>query len=57
MEWQFVIALAIAIPVILLPVFLVWFLNVGGLLRTLRERRARARGEANSNHELVKHIL
>lgn len=38
MEWQFVLALVIAIPVILIPVALVWFLNIGGLAHVAQRR-------------------
>jgi hypothetical protein len=31
MEWQIIAALVVAVPVILLPVAFVWFLNVGGI--------------------------
>jgi hypothetical protein len=43
MEWRFVLALVIAVPVILLPAAFIWFLNVGGLFaayRVAREKRA-----------------
>ncbi len=39
MEWQIVVALVIAIPIILFPVAFVWFLNVGGLSAAAREAR------------------
>jgi hypothetical protein len=43
MEWQFVVALVVAIPIILLPVALVWYLNIGGIYAAVREaRRKRA---------------
>ena len=41
MEWQIVVALVIAIPVILFPVAFVWFLNIGGLYASVKEARAR----------------
>ena len=41
MEWQFIVALVIAIPIILFPVAFVWYLNVGGIYATIREVRAR----------------
>jgi len=41
MEWQVFVALVIAIPIILLPVVLVWYLNIGGILSAVREARAR----------------
>ena len=47
MEWRYILALVIAIPVILFPVAFVWYLNVGGIykaVRAFRERRA-ARSE------------
>ncbi len=30
MEWQVIIALIVAVPLILLPVVIVWYLNIGG---------------------------
>ena len=43
MEWQIIVALAVIVPVILLPVVFVWFLNFGGIYavtKRVRERRA-----------------
>lgn len=40
MQWQIVVALIVAVPVILMPVVFVWFLNIGAL-RALREKRKR----------------
>lgn len=39
MEWQLILALALAIPIITLPVLLVWYLNVGGVLRAFQSAR------------------
>lgn len=41
MEWQIIIALVVAVPVILVPLVLVWYLNIGGILAAVREVRAR----------------
>ena len=41
MEWTFVLALAIAVPVILFPAAFVWFLNVGGVFAAYKEARAK----------------
>ena len=41
MEWQVILAVILVVPVILLPVALVWFVNIGGLLATSKEARAR----------------
>ncbi len=40
MEWQIIVALAIVIPVILLPVAFIWYLNIGGVYTAIREARA-----------------
>ena len=41
MEWQIVVALVIAIPVILFPAAFVWYLNIGGIYAAIKEARAR----------------
>ena len=41
MEWQVIVALVIAIPVVLFPVALVWFINIGGTVAAIKEARAR----------------
>jgi hypothetical protein len=40
MEPQVIIALVIAIPLILFPAAFVWYVNLGGVFKTLREARA-----------------
>ena len=37
MEWQIIIALVVAIPVILFPVAFVWYLNIGGIYAAIKE--------------------
>jgi hypothetical protein len=37
MEWQFVIALVVCIPIILFPVAFIWYLNIGGLYTAFKE--------------------
>jgi len=50
MDWEFALALILAIPIILLPVAFVWYLNVGGLISAIRalwkKSAARRRGTA-----------
>ncbi len=41
MEWQFIVALVIAIPIILFPAAFVWYLNIGGIYAAIKESRAR----------------
>jgi hypothetical protein len=36
-----IIAMVIAIPVILFPVALIWYINVGGMFAAAREARAK----------------
>ena len=47
MNWQIIIALVVFVPLILLPVAFVWFLNFGGIYAARRaEKRKRAEAEA-----------
>ncbi len=43
MEWQFIIALIVVVPIILFPAAFVWFVNISGLLTVIKESRARAK--------------
>jgi hypothetical protein len=36
MQWEFIIALLVAIPVILFPVALIWYMNMQGLYTGIR---------------------
>jgi len=37
MEWQFIVALIVAIPVILFPAAFIWYLNIGGIYAAIKE--------------------
>ncbi len=41
MEWQVILALVLAIPILLIPVALVWYINIGGIYVAIKEARAR----------------
>jgi len=41
MEWQIIVALVVAIPIILFPVAFIWYLNIGGIYAAVKEARAR----------------
>ena len=41
MEWQIIVALVLVIPIILLPVAFVWYMNIGGIYVAIKEARAR----------------
>lgn len=40
MNIELIVALVVAIPVILFPVVFVWYLNIGGIIRMVREAGA-----------------
>ena len=40
MQWELIVALVIAIPVILFPAAFVWYLNIGGIVQAVREAKA-----------------
>ena len=40
MEWQVIVALVLVIPIILIPVLFVWYLNIGGIYAAIKERQA-----------------
>jgi len=46
MEWQVIVALVVAIPIILLPVAFIWYLNLGGIYTAIKEARARRTARA-----------
>lgn len=39
MQWEFIVALAIVIPIILFPAAFIWYLNIGALRAAIKERR------------------
>ena len=42
MEWQAILVLAIVIPIILIPVVFVWYLNIGGIYTAIKEGKVKA---------------
>ena len=43
MQWEFVVALIVAIPIILFPAAFVWYLNISGIMQATREAKVRAK--------------
>ena len=41
MAWQFILAIVLAIPIIILPVAFIWYINVSGLYKVMRDARER----------------
>lgn len=36
MDWQFIVALVVAIPFILLPAAFIWYISVGGIFKSVK---------------------
>jgi len=41
MQWELVLALVIAIPIILFPAAYVWYLNIGGIVAAVKDAKER----------------
>ncbi len=41
MEWQVIVALVVAIPILLIPVALIWYINIGGIMLVVKEAKER----------------
>ena len=54
MEWQIILALVLAIPVILIPAALVWYLNASGIFTVIRETRKRRIARERRLRETIK---
>jgi len=56
MEWQLMLALVLAIPIILFPAAFVWYLDIGGIYAAVKEMREKqaARKERATEVVLVK---
>jgi len=48
MEWQLILALVIGIPIIVLPVVLIWYVNVSGLYQVMHDARQRQKRRARA---------
>jgi heme exporter protein D len=57
MEWQIILAVVLGIPIILIPVVLIWYINVSGIYTVIREtqkRRAARKKRMREAQELAK---
>ena len=60
MQWEFVLALIIAIPVIIFPAAFVWYMNIGGMYVAVREvlkRRAANQQGEKPIAEVIQHTM
>ena len=39
MQWELIVVLVLAIPVLLFPVAYIWYIDIGGIILAVRERR------------------
>ena len=53
MEWHFLMALIVAIPLILFPAAFIWYLNVGGLYRGVKAMLAKRSARRAGGHPSV----
>ena len=53
MQWELIVALVIAIPIILFPAAYVWYLNIGGIYAAIKEARARRAAREVKTGEMV----
>ena len=51
MAWPIILALVLVIPLILIPVAFVWYLNVSGLYQVMRATRQREKRRAKTLRE------
>ena len=52
MQWELVVILVIAIPVILFPAAYVWYINIGGLALLFKEAREKRAIRKKTKQEL-----
>ena len=47
MRWEFVVALVVAIPIVLVPVAFMWYLNLGGIYKAVAGARKKSIAREN----------
>ena len=53
MGWQVILGIALAIPAILIPVALLWYINVSGVYHVFRATRAREKKRAEARRKAI----
>jgi hypothetical protein len=54
MQWELILALVLAIPVILFPAAYIWYLNIGGIYTAIREARERRAARKKSTEAIAR---
>ena len=57
MEWQVILLLVLAVPVLLIPVVFVWYLNIGGIYMAIKEARAKKAAKKKVEDKIRKRII
>lgn len=66
MQWELVVALVIAVPLILFPAAYIWYVNIGGITaaikqareaRAARKEKAGPKGETLQEQEYVSAVI
>ena len=53
MEWQVIVALVVAIPIMLIPPALIWYINIGGIYAAIKDARERKAVRENKVREVA----
>ncbi|MFC1874456.1 hypothetical protein ACFLYX_04055 [Chloroflexota bacterium] len=53
MEWPIILALVLIIPIMLIPVAFVWYLNISGFLAVMKGARERQIAQAKETRQLA----
>jgi hypothetical protein len=53
MNWELAIALVIAIPIILFPAAYVWYLNIGGIYKSIQKAKNKRTAREKAINEKV----
>ena len=52
MQWELIVALVLAIPIILFPVALIWYVNISGLYQVMQDARQSQKAKAAREKKL-----
>ena len=53
MQWELVVILAIAIPVVLFPAAYIWYINIGGIYAAIKDAREKRAARKKGVRETV----
>ena len=56
MQWELVVALVIAIPVILFPAAYIWYINLGGIYAAIKEARQKKLTMKSKAHKVITEV-